>query len=884
MTVPTFPLARIRVTVWSVVAFFLAALALGAALLMQRMRQADLADSEAQVVHFVAGAEAALNRVLLGFDVLLASTDEMLGLSALEGRPLDAATASQVLRRATRQNLMVRFVALLDDQGRVLASSDPAAEQLAVEVPERFLRQVLDPSVASMVVSPPMVSFASSESVLYMARAVHMEDGRRLLALAQVPVAMLVPVLMQSVDIAGLEVTFERQDGELLLAVPAASVARRAVPQPLQPGAHWGRQARLSQVDALVVAQPSLYPQLWISASLSTEAALAGSRTERMGVLWAALLFAAMVLGAGVLVQSYLVRMYAARQEITQAKATLDQALGSMVSGFMLLDAQRRVVQWNRRYEELFPWLQGSLVEGLPFEVALEISARCQLPGASEAERSEWVQRRMLLLYHPDGCSFEQYLTPGMYVQVTERPTPEGGRVISYHDVTELRRASAEIESLAFYDPLTGLPNRRMLLDRLGQATQQVQRSGYTGALLFLDLDHFKVLNDTRGHEVGDQLLQQVAQRLKASVRSCDVVARLGGDEFVVLLGELSSDAAQAAWQVQHVGEKILHALAQPYMLDGQVHRSSCSVGAALFSDGSQSAVELLKRADIAMYQVKAQRGNALCFFDPQMQVEINQRARLETDLQTALVEGQFELHYQPQFTLAGQMVGVEALLRWSHPQRGMVPPGEFIAAAEDSGLIVPLGQWVLRQACMQLAAWQQVPHCASLQLAVNVSARQFRQPDFAQQVIAQIQQAGAPAHRLKLELTESLVLEDVQDSIAKMHQLRTKGVRFSMDDFGTGHSSLAYLTRLPLHQLKIDQSFVRHIGQQHTDDVIVQTIIGMARTLELEVIAEGVETPAQRDFLADHGCTLYQGYLYGRPMPVQELVAQAAQAGQGEA
>ena len=376
MTVPTFPLARIRVTVWSVVAFFLAALALGAALLMQRMRQADLADSEAQVVHFVAGAEAALNRVLLGFDVLLASTDEMLGLSALEGRPLDAATASQVLRRATRQNLMVRFVALLDDQGRVLASSDPAAEQLAVEVPERFLRQVLDPSVASMVVSAPMVSFASSESVLYMARAVHMEDGRRLLALAQVPVAMLVPVLMQSVDIPGLEVTFERQDGELLLAVPAASMARRAMPQPLQPGAHWGRQARLSQVDALVVAQPSLYPQLWISASLSTEAALAGSRTERMGVLWAALLFAAMVLGAGVLVQSYLVRMYAARQEITQAKATLDQALGSMVSGFMLLDAQRRVVQWNRRYEELFPWLQGSLVEGLPFEVALEISAR----------------------------------------------------------------------------------------------------------------------------------------------------------------------------------------------------------------------------------------------------------------------------------------------------------------------------------------------------------------------------------------------------------------------------------------------------------------------------------------------------------------------------
>ena len=443
-----------------------------------------------------------------------------------------------------------------------------------------------------------------------------------------------------------------------------------------------------------------------------------------------------------------------------------------------------------------------------------------------------------------------------------------------YHDVTELRQASVEIETLAFYDTLTGLPNRRLLMDRLQQAGVGLSRSGHQGAVLFLDLDHFKMVNDTQGHETGDELLRQVAQRLTAAVRDTDTVARLGGDEFVVMLTDLSSDREEAAAQAQRLGEKVLHSLHQPYLLGTYVHNSTCSAGATLFGASEQSAAELLRQADIAMYEIKAQRGNGLCFFDPQMQTMISQRAQLESDLQVALQQNQLVLYYQPQFTLDGRIVGAEALLRWQHPQRGMVSPADFIPVAEESGLIVQMGQWVLHTVCQQLAAWQEDERYAHLQMAANVSARQFRHADFVPQVLAAMQEAKIRPHLLKLELTESLVLDNVDAAIAKMHQLRTRGVQFSVDDFGTGYSSLAYLTNLPLHQLKIDQSFVRNLGQRATDDVIVQTIIGMASNLGLEVIAEGVETLEQKEFLALHGCHLYQGYLFGRPMPVAQLEA----------
>jgi diguanylate cyclase (GGDEF)-like protein len=875
--------ARIRLTTWGLVTVFLAALTVAAVSLDWGIRKRTLDEAETQVRHFSSGAEAAMNRVLLGFDVLLASTGELLDLPQARAQWLETDSASELLRRATRQNLLVRYVAILDASGKVLASSAPAGAELMVELPPGFVRRVLEQSVATLVVSPPSVSFTSAERVLYLARYLDVGGGSRLLAVAQVPVSMLIPVLMQSVDIAGLEVTLERRNGELLVSMPARTGSESTALVPPLPDLEgrtgWVQSARLTQRGALVVAHPTVYQDLWISASLPEGTALQGSRAVRRGVIAVALLLAAMLAATGALVQAHLIRINAARQATAKAKATLDQALASMVSGFLMLDAEHRVVQWNQRYEDICSWLKPVLKPGVPFRMLLEKTALVHLPGGSPEEVNDWVRWRLQRQADPLG-THEQRMPSGMVIQITEHPIPDGGLVITCHDVTELRKASEEAETLAFYDPLTGLPNRRLLLDRLAQAMVQAGRTGRMGALLFLDLDHFKIINDTRGHEVGDQLLQLVALRLKSAVRAGDTVARLGGDEFVVLLAALSVDGAETVAQVQRVGEKILHCLKQSYNLGGQTYWGACSIGATLFGyehGQNQDVAEMLRQADIAMYQAKSMRGNALCFFDPQMQAEINQRALWESELQTALAERQFTLHYQPQVMAGGRIVGAEALLRWQHPKRGLIAPGAFISVAEDCGLIIPIGLWALRTACRQLADWQGKPGCAALQLSINVSARQFRQSDFADIVIGEIHRAGAPAHLLKLELTESMVIGDVDDSIAKMHQLRSHGVRFSVDDFGTGYSSLAYLTRLPLHQLKIDQSFVRNIGVRTGDDVIVQTIIGMARTLELEVIAEGVETEVQRDFLERHGCDLYQGYLFGRPMPLADFLAMAA-------
>ncbi|SFE30711.1 bifunctional diguanylate cyclase/phosphodiesterase [Paracidovorax konjaci] len=879
---------RLRGAVLIAMAAFVLGLVAAAGGLILNARHAALAESEAQVTRFSAGAEAALNRALLGLDVLLASTDDMIDLWRVrEPRP-DPAFVGQLLRNAARQNILVRTVVLLDARRTVVASSDAIGARVPSELPTGFFDEVISQGMPTLALSAPTVSFASSERVLYAARPIRSEDGERLVAVLQVPVSMLVAVLAQGADIPGLEVTFERGRGDLIIGSSSRGEARgRARVSPLgddtAASSAWGQPARLSGVPALVVARPILYQGLWVSSSLPEAAALARWRLERNAIVAVATLLAATVLAAGGFAMAYLGRMNRARNDIARSKATLEQALGSIVSGFVLLDPRFRVLQWNRRFEEIFPWLKDMMVVGLPFRDVLEATVRYHLPEADEAGRREWVEQRLLQQRNPRG-THEQMLPNGHFIQITERSTPEGGLMITYHDVTELRRASAEIESLAFYDLLTGLPNRRLLLDRLHQALATAQRSRQFGALLFLDLDHFKTLNDTQGHEVGDMLLQQVAVRLRSCVRAADTVARLGGDEFVVMLCDLSHDRDEAASLARRIGEKILHAVAQPYQLHQQVHHNTCSIGATVFGDARQTAADLLKQADIAMYQVKARRGNALCFFDPQMQVVISQRAQLESDLQAAIAANQFVLYYQPQFSRSGKVIGAEGLLRWQHPERGLLSPGHFIAVAEESELIVPIGQWVLRTACAQLAAWSRDPRLAQVHIAVNVSARQFRHPDFVASVFDALHHAGVRPHLLELELTESLVLDNVDDSVAKMHLLRTKGVRFSVDDFGTGYSSLAYLTRLPLHQLKIDQSFVRNLGARPTDDVIVQTIIGMARNLELEVIAEGVETEEQRTFLERYGCDLYQGYLFARPMPVEELQARYGEGAAGAA
>ncbi|MBP6483845.1 MAG: EAL domain-containing protein [Rhodoferax sp.] len=873
---------RIKLAVWGVVTGLIALTFVAVFSLVWSVRQSAIADGQAQATRFIAGAEAALNRSLLAVDVLLAGTDELLGLSTLAPQWIDSKLASQLLRNAARQNLSVRFVALVNENGRVLASSEFSGADLEVNLPAGFLAEVMAQPMSTLVVSEPVVSFASSERVLFIGRYVRLADGSRLLSVAEVPTSMLATVLMQGSDIDGLEVTLERGRGQLLLGIPVADDRLpKGLIQPaladFQPSAGAYHVSRLTGVSALLVSRPVLYRDLWVSASVPVDTVLREWRSDRNVAIAAALLMAAVLMAAGGFAVVFLNRTSAARLAIAQSKGALDQALESMVSGFMLLDAQRRVVQWNRRFEEIYPWLTGSLVPFVSFEQLLEASSHHHLPGASAAERQMWVAER-LQLQMGAAAPHEQVLPDGRHIQITERNTPEGGLVITYHDVSDLRLASAEIESLAFYDTLTGLPNRRLLLDRLTHATAAVSRSGFMGALLFLDLDDFKTVNDTMGHEVGDQLLQQVAQRLKNCVRDVDTVARLGGDEFVVMLTDLAVEREHAAHLARQVSEKMLLSLNQPYVLDGQACRSTCSLGATLFGADAQNAAELLKQADIAMYHVKAQHGNALCFFDPQMQAAISDRARLESDLRLALEHQEFALHYQPQFASDGRMVGAEALLRWQHPKRGMVSPGEFIAIAEESELIVPMGQWVLRTACHQLGAWQADPRLAGLQLSVNVSARQFHQPDFVESVTVALLACGIRPHLLKLELTESLMLENVDECIAKMSLLKASGVQFSVDDFGTGYSSLAYLTRLPLDQLKIDQSFVRNLGVRHSDGLIVQTVIGMARSLGLEVIAEGVETTAQRDLLAQYGCELCQGYLLARPAPVEALEAMVFQ------
>jgi len=450
--------------------------------------------------------------------------------------------------------------------------------------------------------------------------------------------------------------------------------------------------------------------------------------------------------------------------------------------------------------------------------------------------------------------------------------------VATLSDITQRAAAAREIEHLAFYDPLTHLPNRRLMMDRLQQAFATSARAGLQGALLCLDLDHFKTLNDTLDHDMADVQLQQVDQRLTACVREGDTVARLGGDEFLVLLEDLGALATDAAEQAQAVGEKILAALNQPYQLASHHVHSTTSVGAVLFSGQGQTVEDVVKHADLAMYAAETAGRNGIRFFDPRMQAAVTARAALENDQRTALEQGQFTLHYQVQVGCGKHVVGAEVLIRWNHPARGMVPPFEFIPLAEETGLILPIGLWVLQTACTQLRRWQDDPATAHLQLAVNVSARQFRQADFMEQVVAVLRQTGARPDRLKLELTESLALDNVDDTIAKMNALRALGLRFSMDDFGTGQSSLSYLTRLPLDQLKIDQSFVRNIGIQHTDALIVQTIIGMAQSLGIDVIAEGVETEAQRAFLERHGCNAVAGLPVQPPRAHRGAGAAAAQ------
>ena len=451
---------------------------------------------------------------------------------------------------------------------------------------------------------------------------------------------------------------------------------------------------------------------------------------------------------------------------------------------------------------------------------------------------------------------------------------------IIFHQYARSLLLRRELEVLAGQDMLTLLPNRRELMERLKMALSLTARTGKCGALLLIDLDHFKTINDTRGHIVGDVLLKEVAQRLIASMREGDTVARFGGDEFMVMLENLDSDLANAARQAEFVSEKILEKIRQPYILVAtEFGHSSASIGVALFSPGQHSTEELIKQADVAMYQAKDAGRNTMRFYDAEMQARLVDRAAMEEDLRQAMTLGQLTLHYQPQVDSAGRVVGAEVLVRWLHPQRGLVAPAQFIPLAEEVGLIAAIGSWVLEATCLQLARWAMQPTLSGLTLSVNVSSHQFRQSEFVDRVSQILSHTGADPRCLRLELTESIMVRDVDHVVAKMRALRDQGVGFSLDDFGTGYSSLAYLKRLPIDQLKIDQGFVRDILSDHNDAAIAKMVIALADSMGLSVIAEGVETQEQRDCLAALGCHEYQGYLFGRPVPVKDFEASLLRA-----
>ena len=541
--------------------------------------------------------------------------------------------------------------------------------------------------------------------------------------------------------------------------------------------------------------------------------------------------------------------------------------------GITITDAQRVILRVNQAFTQITGYSAEEAVGQTPRMLSSGRQSKDFYVAMNQALARDGSWSGEIWNRRKNGDIYPEWLTISAVKNTAGATTHYVG---IFTDLSEHVNAQAQIANLAFYDPLTQLPNRRMLLDRLDQALHASTRHSRHNALLFVDLDNFKTLNDTLGHHQGDVLLAQVAQRLKGCLRDGDTVARLGSDEFVVMLENLSEDALDAASQAETVGTNILKVFEPAFNLDLGSHHATPSIGITLFGGAAlEGSEQPLQRAELAMFQAKAAGRNALRFFDTHMQAEVHARAALEADLREALQRQQLVLYYQPQVVGSDRITGVEALLRWQHPVRGMVSPAEFIPLAEESGLILPMGQWVLEQACAQLAAWADQRALAQLTIAVNVSARQVQQADFVQRVQDTLARTGAKPQRLKLELTESMLVDDVQPIIARMAALKVLGVGFALDDFGTGYSSLAYLKRLPLDQLKIDQGFVRNIVTDPNDAAIAKMVIVLAESLGLAVIAEGVELQAQADFLAHLGCHAYQGYLFDKPLPLAELEAQ---------
>ncbi|MCH8498167.1 MAG: EAL domain-containing protein [Marinobacter sp.] len=549
-----------------------------------------------------------------------------------------------------------------------------------------------------------------------------------------------------------------------------------------------------------------------------------------------------------------------------------DTILDHIVDAIVTVDRNGVICRTNASAERIFGFGKGELV-GQNVSVLMPDHIGKNHDGFIQnylRTGETWVigNKRELVGRHKDGGEFP--------IELEVSPITRNDQVMfvaMVRDITERKAHEREIEELAFYDPLTQLPNRRLLQDRLDRVSAASRRTRNHSALIFIDLDNFKTLNDSAGHSVGDDYLKSVARALQSCVRRGDTVARLGGDEFVILLANLSRTLDAAVLAVKRVGQKIRQSLQQPFIYATGSHVGSSSLGVTLFVGNGVSTDELFQQADIAMYEAKAAGKNTLMFFDPAMQRMLADKLALERDIKKASEAGSFQLHLQPQLDVQGRVSGAEALIRWPHPERGMVPPGLFIPVAEETGQIVEIGRWVLEKACQQLAAWARHPLTQGLTLAVNISPVQFARHDFVASVEQALSESGAQAKHLELELTEGMLVADMDLVIEKMQALKRMGVRFSLDDFGTGYSSLAYLKKLPLTQLKIDQSFVRDILTDPNDSAIARTIVALANSMGMDVIAEGVETEGHLQALERLGCYRYQGYLFSPPLPAAEFM-----------
>ncbi|MBI5918256.1 MAG: EAL domain-containing protein [Nitrosomonadales bacterium] len=553
--------------------------------------------------------------------------------------------------------------------------------------------------------------------------------------------------------------------------------------------------------------------------------------------------------------------------KVTVSKFYVNNIIQSMADTLLVIDQAGLIAIANRSALRLLGYEETEII-GLPAEDILgKLISRDPQGGIALRDSRTLEQNTETTLLSRTGKLIPVSLSLSKLVDERQGYAK---LVLVAQDITERKAAESKIYNLAFYDPLTNLPNRRLLHDRLKRAIAASQRNRQFGALFLIDLDNFKTLNDTRGHDMGDHLLVEVARRLLISVREEDTVARLGGDEFVVLLKEIGPDEGTAATQAEAVAEKICLALSQPYALRGGEHTdyyATASVGVSLFCGQQESLEVVMKQADMAVYKSKNAGRNTYRFYTAAMLETAEAHAELEFNLRQALENDEFIVYYQPQTDAEHNIVAAEVLLRWQREGQELALPRDFIALAEETGLIVPIGTWVLETACAQLNAWAQHPHTRHLQLAVNISIHQFRQPDFVEQIAALLRTHGIDPAQLKLELTESLMLDNIEDSIAKMSAVKALGVKFALDDFGTGYSSLSYLKLLPIDQVKIDQSFVRDIATDTSDAAIVKTIISMSHLLELEVIAEGVETGEQFEFLRSNGCHIFQGHLCGEPV-----------------